>query len=239
VKTAAPLHVRTKKYLEKTIRTLAPGNNKLESEPTLTKKLGISRGTVRKALAELYREGLISQWHGKGNYGHPTVAALPMRFDVNSNFRLLLEQSGHTVKTTRSKWVDTMGNEEMEQRIPNALNTAYIMFDQEFLADNHLAIHTTVWIDKAYLVSYPKAGIYQRNIGDFFKKHCTMKSQYVISWQKATCSKEVTSLFGLPEDTPLLEWQEAYYNILDQCMGFIKVYFNPTIMDLSMLLHFS
>lgn len=45
-----------------------PINSKLPSEPDLAKKLGVSRATLRQALALLQDDGLIRNVHGKGNF---------------------------------------------------------------------------------------------------------------------------------------------------------------------------
>jgi DNA-binding GntR family transcriptional regulator len=234
-----PLYLQAKLYLENEIASMPPALNQLESEPTLAKKLEMSRETIRKALTELYREGLISKWRGKGSFGHPAVARLPMRFDLDSNFRLLLANSGYQVYSTRSEWRETLGTDEMEVRIPQATEKSYVTFDQDFFANDDLAIHTTVSIDTSFIKVHPKPGEYHDNINKFFLTHCKMKSEHVISWQHAENNAEIATAFHLPAETPLLSWQEVYYNIYDECMGYVKIHFNPEIMDLSMLLHFS
>jgi DNA-binding GntR family transcriptional regulator len=234
-----PLYLQAKLYLENEIASMPPSHNQLESEPTLAKKLEMSRETIRKALTELYREGLISKWRGKGSFGHPAAARLPMRFDLDSNFRLLLANSGYQVYSTRSNWKETCGTDEMEVRIPQAKEKTYVTFDQDFFANDELAIHTTVSIDSSFIKVPPKPGAYHDNINKFFLTHCKMKSEHVISWQHAENNAEVAASFHLERETPLLSWQEVYYNIYDESMGYVKIHFNPKIMDLSMLLHFS
>lgn len=235
-----PLYLQAKEYLRKEIESMQPGENILESEPLLAKKLQMSRETVRKAISELSKEGLISRWHGKGNFGHPAVSKLSMRYDLNSNFRLLLEQAGHTVISTRSAWEEiTTPPPALQKRITHPSEERFIRFRQLFSADGKLAILSIVHINKKYLVQFPEEGVYEENINSFLQTHCTMKSEYVISWPKAEIQEEIATMFGVPSNTPLLSWEEAYYNIFDECMGLIEVYFNPDIMDLSMLLHFS
>jgi len=218
---------------------MLPGENILESEPLLTQKLQMSRGTVRKAISELVQEGYISPWHGKGNFGHPAVSKLSMRYDLNSNFRMLLEQAGHEVCSTRSAWDEIAIPPALQKRIGDANEDQYIRFTQNFSADGTNAIHSIVYINKNHLLKYPQKGVYEDNIDSFFHSHCTMGSEYVISWPIAKLDDKIATAFGLEPNLPLLSWEEMYYNILDECMGLIEVYFNPTIMNLSMLLHFS
>jgi len=218
---------------------MGPGENILESEPILTKKLSMSRETLRKAISELSQEGLISRWHGKGNFGHPAVSRLPMRFDLNSNFRLLLEKAGFKVLSTRTNWQETAVPEALAKRAPDQTEAHFIQFQQYFTADGQLSIISDVYINQRHLMVYPEAGVYQDNIDNFFQTHCTMKSEYVVAWPKAEVNHQVAGEFNLPLDTPMLSWEEIYYNINDEIMGLIEVHFNPHIMDLSMLLHFS
>ena len=233
-----PLYLQAKEYLRKEIEAMQPGENILESEPLLTKKLKMSRETVRKAIAELVQEGLISRWHGKGNFGHPAVSKLSMRYDLNSNFRSLLEQAGHEVISIRSAWEEIDTPLALQKRIAHPTGERFIRFRQNFSADEKLAILSVVHINKKHLVQYPEEGLYEDNIDSFFQSHCTMKSEYVISWPKADVNEEIAAAFGLQSNVPMLSWEEVYYNIFDECMGLIEVYFNPNIMDLSMLLHF-
>lgn len=212
--------------------------NMLESEPSLARRLQMSRETIRKALTELEREGWISRWHGKGNFGHPTVSRLPMRFDLNSNFKLLLEQAGFSVTAFRGAWEDASVPPSLARRIPSGKSTGFITFIQDMYADDQLAIISTVYIDKEFLRAYPEQGQYTDNIDAFFSTHCTMKSEYVIAWPKAHIDEAIAKRFNLDADLPLLVWEEAYFTIYDECMGVIEVYFNPLVMDLSMLLHF-
>lgn len=52
-----------------------PANSQLPSEPDLAKKMGVSRMTLRQALALLQDDGLVKNIHGKGNFITKTEAA--------------------------------------------------------------------------------------------------------------------------------------------------------------------
>ncbi|MDD3822897.1 MAG: GntR family transcriptional regulator [Sphaerochaetaceae bacterium] len=229
---------QVKEHIKQEISSLQVGDNMLPSEPTLTRALGMSRETVRKAIAELSREGLVSTWHGKGNFGHPSVLNLPMRYDLNSNFRLLLEQAGFDVLAQRGAHEITDLPERLRRRFPTP-DAPFIRFTQELTAHGELAIISDVYIKRDHLKVLPEAGPYTDNIDSFFSTHCTAPIEYVIAWPKADNHAINAVRFGLDPACPLLGWEEAYYNIHDVCMGIIEVHFNPKVMDLSMLLHFS
>ncbi|AXG81968.1 GntR family transcriptional regulator [Streptomyces paludis] len=50
-----------------------PAHYRLKSEPELAQEFGVSRGTVRRALATLIEEGLLRQVRGRGTYVTSTV----------------------------------------------------------------------------------------------------------------------------------------------------------------------
>lgn len=55
-----------------------PGRFKLKAEIDLAAELDVSRGTIRKALAALIAEGLLTQTHGRGTFVTPHVLEQPL-----------------------------------------------------------------------------------------------------------------------------------------------------------------
>lgn len=63
-----PLYVKAYHRLYHMINNNEFSSDKLPSEPELAKQLGISRMTLRQALAFLQEDGLVKNIHGKGNF---------------------------------------------------------------------------------------------------------------------------------------------------------------------------
>ena len=55
-----------------------PARFKLKAEVDLAAELDVSRGTVRKAIAELIADGLLMQTHGRGTFVAPHVVEQPL-----------------------------------------------------------------------------------------------------------------------------------------------------------------
>ena len=214
-----------------------PGKNQLEPENLLSKKLGMSRETVRKAMSILIQEGVITRWHGKGNFGHPAVSNLVMRVDENSDFRRLLRNAGYQVKTERSESIIKKPSKEMLRRIPEAINEEILFYELLFFADTKLAIHVNVELFNKYVKCKPESGVYTEVITDEFKKYCDVASAYSTAWQRAGSSPNICSKFGIDNMIPLLIWDEIYYDLYDNKIGYVEIHFNPDIMDLSMKLN--
>lgn len=51
---------------------------KLKAEVDLARELAVSRGTIRKAIAELTADGLLTQTHGRGTFVTPHVVEQPL-----------------------------------------------------------------------------------------------------------------------------------------------------------------
>lgn len=88
---ALPVHQQISEML---IREIAAGRiiegERLPSERDMAASLGIAVGTLRKALGDLERKGMLNRIQGSGNY----VRALPDVASVYSMFRLELVEGG-------------------------------------------------------------------------------------------------------------------------------------------------
>lgn len=233
-----PLYLKAKEYLLDKVRRMAPGDNQLEPENCLTAKLGMSRETVRKAMTTLMQEGSITRRHGKGNFGHPAVTNLGMRIDINSDFRRILSSRASSVETLRSEPRFSPPSAGMLRRMPEVAGSELVAFDLDFIADGRPAIHCSVELLKEIVVSLPSRGEYEENIGVFFRKHCSAESEYTTTWLMAENKPSEAARFGLDPSAALLCWEEIYYDINDKKLGYVKIYFNSAIMDLSLLLKF-
>ena len=70
----ASLHAQISDAMRLTIASGAwPKHHKLKAEPELAKDLGVSRGTLRRAIATLIEEGLLKQVPGRGTFVTETL----------------------------------------------------------------------------------------------------------------------------------------------------------------------
>jgi GntR family transcriptional regulator len=186
----------------------------------------------------MIREGVITRWHGKGNFGHPAVSNLVMRVDMNSDFRRLLRNAGYTVRTVRSEPMLSTPSIQMLHRIPKSAEDEILTYKLHFYADERLAIQANVELLNRFVKHRPKSGEYTEVLTDSLKQYCDLDSTYSTAWQKAGICPDIARKFQIPENTPLLIWDELYYDLNDFNIGYVEIYFNPEIMDLSMKLTF-
>jgi DNA-binding GntR family transcriptional regulator len=122
--------------------------------------------------------------------------------------------------------------------MPEAQGQDVVSYRLDYFADDQLAVAGEVELLSSIVVKHPVGGEFTDSMNAFLKEHCITHSNHTTAWLLAEQSAEVSERFSLRPDAPLLCWEEIYYNLHDQKMGYVKVFFNPDRMDLSLLLKF-
>ena len=85
-----------KKQLEAYAMSLyRQGKTKLPPENELAKQFGVSRITIRRALGELEREGLVLREQGRGTFVNPASASIRISLVPGEEFNSIITRSGH------------------------------------------------------------------------------------------------------------------------------------------------
>jgi len=221
---AIPLHVQIEKYLRKLIslEEYKNGNNFLPKEVTLSKKLGVSRNTVRQAVNTLVNEGLIERKKGVGSkVAHKKITT---RLDNWISFTKEMRNQGievvnYMVKATLLK-------------APNAVYEA-------------LSIPSTkeIWkLEKIrgsneakylYSVSYfhPRVGItgeedFNTPLYELLeKKHDTLVATSKEKISAITASENISLLLDVEEGTAILKRERKVCDVGDRPVEYNIVYY--------------
>lgn len=187
-----------------------PENSRLPSEPELAKRLGVSRSTLRQALALLQDDGLIKNIRGKGNY----------IIKENKDYKSGLEKIGHPIY----KCLDVQTNHvELDFKIDPPSD-----YYKKILGEESVA---TVCIDRWYLdkdltLAYSYTiisieGISQFNVDlskkenllSFIEDRCYKECSKVESTLKFTTSGNfVTKAHPILHENQFYLIEEALYN---------------------------
>lgn len=93
----------------------APGD-RLPSEPTLARELGVSRVSVRGALAQLESEGILNRRHGSGTYVN-SVRPLVRSLHLNVGSDELIKSVGHVPGILEMSWRQEPADAEVADRL--------------------------------------------------------------------------------------------------------------------------
>jgi GntR family transcriptional regulator len=100
----APLYLQLKRSIEDAVRrgVIGPGDA-LPSERDIAIKADVSRVTVRKAVQDLVRGGILVQRHGSGTFVAPRVERVEQSLSLLTSFTEDMARRGMAV---RSEWLD-------------------------------------------------------------------------------------------------------------------------------------
>lgn len=231
-----PLYQRVRSALMEEIRTMRPGNNRLEPEEHLAQRYGTSRATVREALADLIQQGYITPWQGRGNFGHPHALNLNMRFDITYDFYHMLQGRYKNIDIEQSGISLSVPNEDLLEHMPQFKHTQVFSFEWVYTADGEQVILCRVQVIKAAMRLMLSKRKDEMRLTDYLRRFYDGDITYATAWFKAGTDRDAARTFEVGEETPMQMWEEIFYDLYDRQICFNQVFFHPKKTNLSMLL---
>ncbi len=213
---------------------VSAGTNKMPSEEELSRRIGVSTGTIREALRMLQMEGVVSKVHGSGNYFHPSTIDLKMRMDLLPDYSDILADAGYVVTRHQQQVIRRLP--DTDEQAAFGITDEILSFDLIFTADGENAIFTRNLIPTALLQDVPEQLDSQMNIMELLWQHG--KERIANSIERLvprTITPVEAKLFNLTEDQAVIAVNETFYSIKDHPIGYSLVTFNPEIMKMSFL----
>lgn len=207
-------------------------NDKLPSETDLSEWLGVSRGTIRTAMAALEAEGFITRKQGAGTFVNPR-RAIEVKTITAWEFTRMIEESD------REASIEVLS---VDRRISTECEASLLKIDPDsevislkriFLADGSPAIYSTNTFPAKLIkvTEYPDA--FDMPIFDFLSKYCKQKYDYcTVDISSTLAERKIADALGIEEGVSILELNEIFYN----CEGLILFiginYFNDHVMPM-------
>ncbi|MCC7362337.1 MAG: GntR family transcriptional regulator [Anaerolineales bacterium] len=221
-----PIAVRAANLLRRRLRQEFAHGGRLPSEHEIAVELGISRGTVRQALAILQQEGVITRQQGSGTYANPTVLGIPARIDFAYEFGQLIENSGLRADIQTLEVSTTMADADAARRLSIVDGDPVLLVRKVFLADGQPAIYGHELLPLHLVREAYAAGELEGPIFRFIERRCLTRVDYILSeLVPTTASALVASLLDLAEHTPLLQFVEVMYSPRNQPLVLASIYF--------------
>lgn len=244
-----PLYLRAKQaILDLILDALQQGNmedKKLPPEEELCQRLGVSRPTVREALMALSREGVITKKHGTGNLVHPSALEPQVRFDIYTDFLAMLEGRGYEADMLCSA-VRPPTVEEMDILVCCGGDIGQGLFqERRYTADGTPAILCYSFmpaVSEKPASSKPdnNKNEHSDDVGknfDCFLEHLSGEepAHAMSRIQPTVTDARVADFFQLKEGLPILRVMDRHYSVRDTLLAESVAYFNPDMLDLSIL----
>ncbi|MHB8927685.1 MAG: GntR family transcriptional regulator [Bacillota bacterium] len=208
----------------------------LPSEDQLSRMLGVSRATVREALARLTREGVVTKKQGIGNFIHRSALRAKMRTDLYADFVELLESAGHAVEVVGTEPRSVAAGPETAARLGIEAGDRLWAFDRLYLADGRPAIWANISL-RADRVNAALTGLVdERRLIDLLTSVVDGGVAHsILVFTPAVADRSIHEKLQVPLGTPMVTWDETFYDTSDRCFGLSATTFNPAIVHLGML----
>ncbi len=217
-----PIAEQVRSVLRERIRdqTYLPGS-RIPSESQLAEELGVSRASVRTALATLATEGLIIRRHGDGTYVSKHLVEVNARVTGIWDFRHWIEDSGRT-PTVR---LISMGKRPATQQESSALalppEAEVLSLERIFLADAKPVIYSKNILPCGLLISEKESYEPRLPIHEFLRRYCGQSIAYATSTISAALAEpELEEWLNLEAGGPLLLFVDLFYNADDEPLVF-------------------
>ncbi|MDD6435809.1 MAG: GntR family transcriptional regulator [Clostridiales bacterium] len=218
------------------IEGMSSGANRFPTEEALSNILGVSRSTVRGALLNLNKKGYVTSRQGSGNYGHPSSLKMKERIDLCGDFLKLINTGDDNVhfESIRNKYIDA--DEFVKKNYPYDCERVYAM-DWVYYSDDKPCILSRNRIPAQLVKKDPDL----KNLSDkdllatWLVQCCDREFAYFATHMNARADVEACKLFGVPEDSLLLNWWQIAYDIYDEPVALCDIYFHPENTDISLV----
>lgn len=209
---------------------------RLPSEPDIATELGVSRGTVRQALAILEREGAIFRRQGAGTFVNPYLLHIQARVETAYEFTSLIQQAGYRAGIR----VISVARQPLPDDIAAALavepDGEALVVTKLFTADDQPAIHCTDMIPAGLIREpYTDAELITP-IFEFLDRRCYQAIAHVLAdILPQVAGDELGPLLDIAPGSPLLRFDEVGFNTLNKPVLFSRVYYRDQYIRFSVL----
>ena len=228
-KRGGPLYLRLKGWIEDAVRSgaIAPGEA-LPSERELAARVAVSRVTVRKAVQNLVRDGLLVQRRGSGTYVAPPVQRVEQSLSQLTSFTEDMARRGLVVRST---WLERgthlpSPEEIVTLGLPSGESVARLK-RLRFANDAPLAIELAVL--SAELV--PDPGQVEASLYAFLEQHGNRPVRANQRIRAVGIDEESAALFDIPVGSPGLQIERTSYLQSGRVVEFTRSTYRGDVYD--------
>lgn len=236
IRRPAPLSKSVASALRQRLQHEFSGGGRLPSEPEIASEYGVSRGTVRDALAVLEREGAIFRRRGSGTYANQYALRIQAHVETAYEFTDLITQAGYTPAIQPIAVERKPLPEAVAERMGRDAGSDALFVSKLFLADGNPAVYC-VDVLPADLIRQPyEQAELDAPIFDFLHRRCGETISHTLAEIiPLTADDSLAAILGVSVGTAILRFDEVAFNRLNKPVLFYWAYYRDEYVRFSVL----
>lgn len=217
------------------------GGGRIPAETELAAEFGVSRVTIREALASLERRGLILRKHGLGTFVNSRATHIQTRLDESIEFGELIQAAGYEPGLGYLDSRVEAASASIAERLAIAEGEQVLSIYKVFEANGDPVIYLTNIIPLKLATANNLEEILDRShlhrsVYSLLDRWFGQKVAYQISSVSATISgPEISARLRCPEESALLRMEDVGYNLEQQAVFYGDVYFLPGTFEFQLI----
>jgi GntR family transcriptional regulator len=215
---------------------LYPPGGRLPSETELAAEFGISRATLRLAIAPLVSDGVLLRKQGDGTYVNKRGWEVTAKLDRFWSFVRLIQETGHEpdVRMLRVAYRAVTEDEALLLEIP--LENQVLVIERVFLSENCPVIYSTNVVPAVLFDEAPSSSETIVSIYDFLHAHTGQEIYYSTTDISAQIPDEpIAAALELPPCTPILKFTDVFYSRHEQPVALGENLYNEKILGMRLV----
>jgi GntR family transcriptional regulator len=193
-------------------------DGRLPPETELAAEFGVSRVTLREALASLERKGLVLRKHGQGTFVNRSVAGIQTRLDESVEYGELIHLAGYASQLSFARLEEAALPPDLAERMLLPAGTPGLKLRKVFTADGKPVLYCINWIplNLAPITRRPALVAQidpQQSVYTILQACFNQNVEYQVSDVEACpASAEAAAMLGCRSGVALFHIQELGYN---------------------------
>ena len=211
-------------YIEE--NNLEPGDQ-LPSEPKLVEKFGISRITVREALAQFEQEGIIYKIQGKGTFLKRSPVHMKNGLEILKSPTEIMRSAGYKIKTIHFPANPEIPPPDIKKNLNLAEDEKIITYKRKRYADQKLVVYGEDSLSVNNFSDKVPEKIPQESMLNYLEKELNIKIERAFTEViPTTLGKKLTEFLEIEKDKIFLLLKQIHYNEKGEPKIFSLDYFN-------------
>ncbi len=235
----APLAVQVHQQLLRWIRSGAIGDQRgaLPSETEIASLLGVSRATVREALAWLQRDRIIYRRHGSGTYINNAVRKLPFTFEGLVDPAALIAAQGYRPTVDEVAVLQEPLDDEVARALEAEPGGDALLWQGRYLADGAPA----AWVEaiipwQAAPGDPPPSPSSHLGLSQFILTIAGSAGTHSVATLEAQiAAPKLASRLGLEAGTSIIRMEDIHLTDEGSPVFFTRTYCAPGVLKLQMI----